>query len=305
MRTLWVREEGYRKPELAYLLGLLTQHIKTSHRLDRSRKLPDVRCQMSDVGYRELTRFLSGRSGWPKTVGINGRSRNEASGQRRRFVQIEQFRNSSILTFVNVFLMYLPQFWKKLIDDSMVLAELIQKKAALNQEQLSTVISCFKPVKVKKNEHLLKSGAIADKLFFINKGCLRLYYSIEDHNIATRFMAFEHTFLTSIVSFISREPTSEFIQAVEASELLVISYQDFFHLREQIPAWDKIYIYILEYGLTVITSKLSSLLTQNATERYRNLLKNNPELVQRLSNANLAAYLNISPETLSRLKSHM
>ncbi len=62
------------------------------------------------------------------------------------------------------------------------------------------------------------------------------------------------------------------------------------------------YIYILEYGLTVINSKLSSLLTQNATERYRSLLKNNPELIQRLSNANLAAYLNISPETLSRLR---
>jgi hypothetical protein len=65
------------------------------------------------------------------------------------------------------------------------------------------------------------------------------------------------------------------------------------------------YIYILEYGLTVITSKLSSLLTQNAAERYRNLLKNNPELIQRLSNVNLAAYLNISPETLSRIKSQI
>lgn len=186
-----------------------------------------------------------------------------------------------------------------------MLADLIQKKTALNEAQLSVVLSCFKPLTASKNKLLLEKDAIANRLFFINKGCLRLYYSNDDLSIATRFMAFEHTFLTSIVSFISGEPSPEYIQAVETSELLFITHEDFFRLRDTIPAWDKMYIYILEYGLTVITSKLSSLLTQNATERYRNLLKNNPELIQRLSNANLAAYLNISPETLSRLKSHM
>ena len=186
-----------------------------------------------------------------------------------------------------------------------VLADLIRKRTTLTEAQLAEVLSCFKPLSVKKNELLLARGAVADRLFFIVKGCLRLYYYNEDHSLSTRFMAFENTFLTSIVSFISREPAPESIQAVESSELLVISYQDFFRLRETIPAWDKMYIYILEYGLTVITSKLGSLLTQNATERYRSLLQNNPELIQRLSNANLAAYLNISPETLSRLKSQI
>lgn len=186
-----------------------------------------------------------------------------------------------------------------------VLEDLIRKITGLDEEQLVAVVSCFKTLKVEKHDNLLERGVTASRLFFINKGCLRLYYSSEDHSPATRFMAFEHTFLTSIVSFISREPSSEYIQAVEKSELLVISHHDFFNLRETIPSWDKMYIYILEYGLTVINSRLNGLLTQNATGRYRDLLKNNPELIQRLSNANLAAYLNISPETLSRLKSQM
>lgn len=186
-----------------------------------------------------------------------------------------------------------------------MLAGLIQEKTSLGNEELGAVLSCFNTISVPKNKLLLEKGVVADRIFFINKGCLRLYYSNNNNDIATRFMAFEHTFLTSIVSFISREPSPEYIETVEASELLVISHHDFFRLRKTIPAWDKMYIYILEYGLTVINSKLSSLLTQNATERYRNLLENNPELVQRLSNANLAAHLNISPETLSRLKSHV
>ena len=118
-------------------------------------------------------------------------------------------------------------------------------------------------------------------------------------------MAFENTFLTSIVSFISGEPSLEYIQAVENSEILVITNTEFVHLKKTFPGWENVYIYILEYGITVINAKLNSLLTQSATERYLSLLKNNPELVQRLSNANLAAYLNISPETLSRLKSQI
>lgn len=183
--------------------------------------------------------------------------------------------------------------------------ELIQTKIKLNEIQLSNILSCFKPMSIKKNSTLLEQNAVANQLFFIKKGCLRLYYINEEGNILTRFMAFENTFLTSIVSFISRESSSEYIQAVEDSEILVITHNDFIHLRQTIPAWNDMYIYILEYGLTVINSKLNSLLTQNATERYLSLLKKNPELVQRLSNANLAAYLNISPETLSRLKSQI
>lgn len=188
---------------------------------------------------------------------------------------------------------------------TMILADLIQKITVLNEEQLATVIASFKPVAAKKNELLLEYGAVANRLFFINRGCLRLYYCNDDQSIITRFMAFENTFLTSIVSFISREPSAEYIQAVETSELLVITYEDFSYLRKTIPGWDNMYIYILEYGLTVITSKLGNLLTQSAAERYRNLLKNDPQLIQRLSNSNLASYLNISPETLSRLKSQI
>jgi len=186
-----------------------------------------------------------------------------------------------------------------------MLEDLIQLKTNLSYEQIRDILSCFKSINVKRNDHLLERDSVASQLFFIKKGCLRLYYINADHSVLTRFMAFENTFLTSIVSFISQEPSTEYIQAVEDSELLVITYDKFVQLRKTVPEWDKMYIHMLEYGLTVITSKLSSLLTQNATERYLSLLKNNPELVQRLSNSNLAAYLNISPETLSRLKSNI
>lgn len=184
-----------------------------------------------------------------------------------------------------------------------MLADLIRRKTKLTNAEIDTILSCFEPMDVRKNTLLLKQDDIADSLFYIQAGCLRLYFDNDDQHVLTRFMAFENTFLTSMVSFISREPSSEYIQAVEDSHLLVISHSRFVHLRNTVPEWDKMYIHILEYGLTVVNAKLSSLLTQNATERYLSLLKKNPELIQRLSNSHLAAYLNVSPETLSRLKS--
>lgn len=112
--------------------------------------------------------------------------------------------------FLNIFAATLT-FNNVIYTITMILADLIQKITVLNEEQLATVISYFKPVEAKKNEQLLEYGMVANRLFFINKGCLRLYYSNDDQSIITRFMAFENTFLTSIVSFISRTPSAEYI----------------------------------------------------------------------------------------------
>lgn len=163
----------------------------------------------------------------------------------------------------------------------------------------------FHKVHAEKGENLLNEGIVCHKLYYIVKGCLRLFYIDSRGREHTRFMAFENTFLTSMTSFISRNPSTEYIQVVEESVLYAITYDRFQELRVSTPVWNEFYIYILEYGITVITSRLNNLLTKSASERYRSLLSDQPELIQRLSNNDLAAYLNISPETLSRLKSNL
>lgn len=183
------------------------------------------------------------------------------------------------------------------------LKQFLKETIELDENQWEVIRPFFKPLHVSRNERLLAQDQVAERLYFISTGCLRLYYTSENDDVLTRFMAFENTFITSMVSFISQQPAAENLQAVEKSELLYIRYADFLYLKTVIPLWEKFYIHLLEYGLIVMTSRLNSLLTQNASERYKTLLKNNPELTQRLSNSNLAAYLNISPETLSRLKS--
>lgn len=185
------------------------------------------------------------------------------------------------------------------------LKEIISKVIRVNPPELEEIGKFFSRQSLSKGEFLLKEGNFCSHLYFIEKGCLRLFYIDSKGREFTRFMAFENTFLSSMTAFISREPSTEYIQAMENSILYSIGYDDFLELRSSFPSGNYFYIYILEYGVTVITARLNNILTKSASERYRQLLFNNPEIIQRLSNNDLATYLNISPETLSRLKSNL
>ena len=182
------------------------------------------------------------------------------------------------------------------------LANYIKEKIDVSEEELSTILSYFKPLMVKKNELLLTHGQTSQRTFFVGQGCLRIYFINEEGQEATRYFAFENQFATALASFITGEPSEEFIQAAEHTELLYITHDDFYHLLEIIPQWEKFYRSYLERAYVHNTKRLMSFLIQDASEKYRQLLNENPIIVQRLSNKMVASYLNISQETLSRVK---
>lgn len=179
----------------------------------------------------------------------------------------------------------------------------INDKITISEEELKTVLSYFKPLEVKKNEILLGHGQSSQRTFFVGKGCLRIFFINEEGQDATRYFAFENQFATGLVSFITGEPSEELIEVAEDSTLLYISHADFYHLLRIVPQWEKFYRTYLEKAYVNNTKRLMSFLTQDALEKYRQLLNENPIIVQRLSNKMVASYLNISQETLSRLKS--
>ncbi|WP_341843265.1 hypothetical protein [Chitinophaga caseinilytica] len=131
------------------------------------------------------------------------------------------------------------------------------------------------------------------------------FFITEDGQDATRYFAFEGQFATALVSFITGERSEEFIQAVEETEVFSIAHDDFYRLLELIPQWEKFYRIYLEIAYVTNTKRLMSFLTLDAKEKYRRLMEDSPHIVQRLSNKMVASYLNISQETLSRLKSKL
>ena len=183
------------------------------------------------------------------------------------------------------------------------LTNYIRERVNVSEEELQQILSHYKPLKLKRNEVLLSEGEAARRMFFVVKGCLRVYFIKEDGTEVTRRIVFENAFSTTLVGFITRQPSREFTQAIEATSILYIDRDDFYSLLETIPVWEKFYRQYLEYAYVNNTNRLMSFITLDATEKYRQLLEENPEIVQRLPNRIVASYLNISPETLSRLKS--
>jgi len=183
------------------------------------------------------------------------------------------------------------------------LADYIGNIVLLNDEQLDLALSFFKPSSHVKLELLVSEGMVGQYMNFVVKGCLRIYFIREDGQEATRHFAFENQFATGLASFITEMPSMENLQVMEDSELLRISRRDFYYLLNVIPAWEKFYRYYLENAYINNLQIFQREITKDAELRYKELLDRNPEVVRRLSNKVVASYLNMSPETLSRMKS--
>ena len=181
----------------------------------------------------------------------------------------------------------------------------IKKIIDVTDQELDIILSYFKPLKQNKNDILLSEGQTSQRTFFVGKGCLRIFFVNEEGKDSTRYIAFENQFATALVSFITEQPSTEFIQAIEPSDLLYINHQDFKHLMEVVPKWSQFYCNYLEKAYVNNTNRLMSFTTQDALERYNQLLKINPTVVSRLPNKIVASYINVSQETLSRLKSRV
>src|SRR5690606_27386851 len=108
---------------------------------------------------------------------------------------------------------------------------------------------------------------------------------------------------TSISSFISQKQSFEFVDTLENSELYAIRHKDFYQLVSDIPLWEKFYRTLLEMAYLYQNKKIETLVTLSAKQRYDKLMAETPIYIQRLSNKILASYLDITQETLSRLKS--
>jgi len=173
----------------------------------------------------------------------------------------------------------------------------------IDDKQIDRIISCFKLRTVKKNTILLSEGEICKEFYFVHSGCIRTYYITKQGHEKTRYVAFENSIATSISSFISQQRSFEFVDTLENSELYSISHKDFYQLISDIPQWEKFYITLLEMAYLFQNKKIEDLVTLSAKQRYDKLMAETPIYVQRLSNKILASYLDITQETLSRLKS--
>jgi CRP-like cAMP-binding protein len=184
-----------------------------------------------------------------------------------------------------------------------LLQEYLSRHIEITDSELDAFCAKFKSKTTKRNELLLEAGDTCRHMYFVNKGCLRVYLVDEQGRESTRFLVPEGRFGTAFPSFILQEPSKACIQSIEPSEILMLTYQSFRELPDVLPAWEQLYRINLESDYIASIKRIESLITMSARERYALLMENNPGLIQRLPSKIIADYLGMSQETLSRLKS--
>lgn len=183
------------------------------------------------------------------------------------------------------------------------LSDFIRSKTTIEESVLEVILSKFKIKKIKKGDLILKRGQIAYQYFFINSGALRFFYGEEDQQL-TAWVVFQNEFFAEISSLNPQKPTRFNIEAIENSELFYIDKPEMEKLYKQFPAWQEFGRITWEAMAVRMINQIISFQTLSAEERYLEFMKN-PELLQRVPVKQIASYLGITPNALSRIRKNI
>ena len=165
-------------------------------------------------------------------------------------------------------------------------------------EALSTIL---RPMKFQKGETILREGAVCRALYYVDRGMVRQYYYKNKKDVTEHF-SFEGRIVFCIESFLKQEPSRLIVEALEPAELYAIPYDDLHLLMQRNLEIAMLYRKILEHVAISSQEHADSQRFENATERYERLLREKPEIILRAPLVHIASFLQMMPETLSRVR---
>ncbi len=181
------------------------------------------------------------------------------------------------------------------------LVEMMSSFIDLNDEEKQGILEAF-PIKTyTKETDLLKEGQIAKDAFLVIKGCIRKY-SIEEGEEKTTDFYTEYQSAVNFESMSNSSPSKYYFTCTEDSTIAIMNSEKENALYKKFPRFGEVCRVEMEKMLGASQEELSTFIKSTPKERYLNLLKERPDLVQRVPQYQLASYLGIKPETLSRIR---
>jgi CRP-like cAMP-binding protein len=175
-------------------------------------------------------------------------------------------------------------------------------REGIPRSELRKLLNRKTTVIVRTGEHFLMAGDIPRHIGFVLSGLLRFYYTDANGTEITKHFCIEHTLATSYWSFLHQEESAFSIQALEDSRILAIDYDTYHYLLNGHVCWRSVARKLAEMLFVLKGKKEAELLLYDATERYLRFVQENPDLEKRLNQYHIASYLNIAPESLSRIR---
>lgn len=172
----------------------------------------------------------------------------------------------------------------------------------LDEEELAFFHGLLKHRVVKKKTFLLQEGQVCDFEAFILKGCIRSYYLDKEGTETILHFAVEDWWVSDLTSFSERTPSNLAIETLEDSELFCIDYPGKSLLFEKVPAFERMFRLLVQRSLGVLQQRFYATVSQTAEERYLQFLDKYPQIVQRVPQHQIARYIGVSPEFLSKIR---
>jgi CRP-like cAMP-binding protein len=181
------------------------------------------------------------------------------------------------------------------------LLQYISQFPHLSEEEIKEIADNILVQTFKKGVLLLKEGDTADICFFVLKGCVRQYHLVDNEEKTTAFFTEEQA-VVSFASYSQQLPSKHYWSCVEDSVLVVGSLDHEQEMYQKFPKLAAITRALMEQDFGKTQSAFAAFMTSSPEERYRKLLTDRPNLLGRVPQHQIASYLGVTPESLSRIR---
>ncbi|MBB4807127.1 CRP-like cAMP-binding protein [Chryseobacterium defluvii] len=171
----------------------------------------------------------------------------------------------------------------------------------LSNEERQIITEIFKPFDMKKGEYFSEMGKPNKRVGFLVEGLVYYYVLKGDHEAITDFTK-EGEFVSEYHTFINQTKSTQCIKAIENCKFLIMDYSAIQRLYNEIKEGNKFGRMILEQRFGIVVNQLLSLYMHTPVERYLFFVKNYPDLVQRVPQYLIAAFIGVKPQSLSRIR---
>lgn len=183
-----------------------------------------------------------------------------------------------------------------------LLLNTIRSKVSLSVGEAEQIKSLFTIRKVKKRQLVLAAGIIGQEFFFVRRGLLRMFSTDDKANEHVIHFAPEGWWMADNYSFLSGQPAIFSIEALEDSDLLVLSKDHLDILSTRVPVMERYFRLLMQAGIVSLHRRIGNSQSQTAEQKYRQMIELYPNIVIRTPQHFIASYLGVTPETLSRIR---
>ena len=178
----------------------------------------------------------------------------------------------------------------------------IHEKVTLTNDEMQLCKTFFIPKKIRKKHYFLQEGDLSKYNAFVEKGLLRSFTIDEKGNEHIIQFAIEGWWVSDLSSFLTGGLSTYNIEALEDSELLLLTTSARDELMNKVPMFERYQRLLLQNAYIALQQRITSALTETAEEKYTKMVSNYSDIVQRIPQHMVASYLGLTPETLSRVR---